>query len=112
MAALESAHVVREVPAPHAGVVVRAGAIAVGRAALHLGAGRRTKDDDIDHAVGVVCLAKRGDRVDAGQPLAEIHARDESSAEGAVAEVLAAYDLGENAGVDQPIVIETLTSFD
>ena len=112
VAALESAPVVREVAAPRAGVVVRAGAIAVGRAALHLGAGRRTKDDDIDHAVGVVCLAKRGDRVDAGQPLAEIHARDDSSAEGAVAEVLAAYDLGEDAGVDQPIVIETLTSFD
>jgi pyrimidine-nucleoside phosphorylase len=41
----------------------RGSAIAVGRAVLHLGAGRRTKDDDIDHAVGVVCRRKRGDAV-------------------------------------------------
>jgi pyrimidine-nucleoside phosphorylase len=112
VSALESAPVVREVPAPRNGVVVRAGAIAVGRAALRLGAGRQTKDDDIDHAVGVVCLAKRGDRVEARQPLAEIHARDDASAERAVAEVQAAYDLGEEAGAGHPIVIETLTSFD
>ena len=35
-------------------------------AALHLGAGRRTKEDAIDHAVGVVCLRKRGDLVERG----------------------------------------------
>jgi len=35
----------------------------VGIAALELGAGRRTKEDPIDHAVGVRCLAKRGDEV-------------------------------------------------
>ena len=33
----------------------------------HLGAGRRTKDDPIDHAVGVVCLRKRGDAVARGR---------------------------------------------
>ena len=56
----------------------RLGAIRVGNAALHLGAGRRTKDDTIDHAVGVVCLRKRGDAVEAGEPLAEVHARDDA----------------------------------
>jgi pyrimidine-nucleoside phosphorylase len=111
-AALEPAPVVREVPSLAAGVVVRAGAIAIGRAALHLGAGRQTKDDEIDHAVGIVCLAKRGDPVDVGQPLAEVHARDEASAERAVVEVQAAYDVGDGAGTSRPIVIETLTSFD
>ena len=110
--ALERAPIVREVPSADAGVVVRAGAIAIGRAALRLGAGRQTKDDRIDHAVGIVCLAKRGDRVETGQPLAEVHARDESAAERAVAEVQAAYDLGEDPGATHPIVIETLTSSD
>ena len=47
-----------------------------------------------------------------GQPLAEIHARDEGSAGRAVAEVQAAYDVGDGTGADTPIVIETLTSFD
>ena len=52
--ALPVAPVVREVPAPRAGHVESLGAVAVGVAALELGAGRRTKDDSIDHAVGVV----------------------------------------------------------
>ena len=56
-------------------------------AALELGAGRRTKDDPIDHAVGVVCRKKRGDAVAEGEVLAEVHARDESSASAAVAAV-------------------------
>ena len=106
--ALPLAPVVREVAAPRAGVVRRLGAIRVGLAALHLGAGRRTKEDAIDHAVGVVCLRKRGDAVEAGEPLAEIHARDESSAEGAAAEVLAAYDLADEAPPERGIVLEVL----
>jgi len=64
------------------------------RAALELGAGRRTKEDSIDHAVGVVCRAKRGDSVSAGDVLAEVHARDEASAALAAGAVLGAYALG------------------
>ena len=75
--------------------MTRLGAIAVGSAALHLGAGRRTKEDAIDHSVGVVCRRKRGDEVGAGELLAEVHARDEESAAEAVREVLAAYELGD-----------------
>src|SRR5881398_2990449 len=89
--ALPSARVVREVAASRAGYVRSIGAVAVGMAALRLGAGRRTKDDSIDHAVGVRCLKKRGDAVADGEPLAEVHAEDESSAAEAGEEVLAAY---------------------
>jgi len=42
---LPRAPVVREVTAPADGFVRRLGAIAIGHAALHLGAGRRTKED-------------------------------------------------------------------
>jgi pyrimidine-nucleoside phosphorylase len=108
--ALEQAPVVVEVPAPASGWVARAGAIAIGRAALHLGAGRRTKEDDVDHAVGIVCLAKRGDRVEQGSPLAEVHARSEESARVAVDEVLAAYELADEEPPTRPIVLETLTA--
>ena len=80
-AALPKAPFVREVFAPRAGYVQRLGALPVGLAALHLGAGRREKDDAVDHAVGVVCVKKRGDEVEAGEPLAEIHAQDELSAD-------------------------------
>jgi len=106
--ALPSAPVVREVAAPRDGHVRAIGAVAVGVAALHLGAGRRTKEDSIDHAVGVRCLKKRGDRVAAGDPLAEVHARDETSATQACEEVRAAYELGDEPPRARPVVLETI----
>jgi pyrimidine-nucleoside phosphorylase len=106
--ALPAAPVVREVRAPESGHVRRIGAVAIGVAALHLGAGRTAKDDEIDHAVGIVCLAKRGDRVEEGQPLAEVHAADEATAAAAEREVHAAYALGGEAPEPRPIVLETI----
>jgi multidrug efflux system outer membrane protein len=105
---LPSAPVVRELLAPRGGIVQRLGALPVGVAALHLGAGRRTKDDAIDHAVGVVCLKKRGDDVGVGELLAEIHARDEESADVAAAAVLAAYELGDEPPHPRGIVLDTM----
>ena len=106
--ALPTAPVVRSVTAAREGYVSRLGAVAVGMAALRLGAGRSTKDDVIDHAVGVRCLRKRGDAVAAGEPLAEIHARDDATAERAGAEVLAAYTIDADAPPARPIVLETI----
>jgi pyrimidine-nucleoside phosphorylase len=105
---LPSAALVRDVDAPQAGYVAAIGAVDVGMAALRLGAGRRTKDDEIDHAVGVVCLKKRGDAVDAGETLAQVHARDEESAARAAGEVLAAYAFADAPPAATPIVLETI----
>ncbi len=105
---LPSAPVVELVPAPGAGFVQAIAATDIGLAALHLGAGRVTKDDAIDHAAGVVCLAKRGDRVEPGQPLAEVHARDDDSARRGVAEVQACYLVGPDAPEQRPIVLDVL----
>jgi pyrimidine-nucleoside phosphorylase len=107
-AALEQAPVVREVFAARAGTVARLSAVRVGNAALHLGAGRRTKEDAIDHAVGVVCRRKRGDTVEAGDLLAEVHARNEQSADVAVREVAAAYELAESAPAAHPVLLEVI----
>jgi pyrimidine-nucleoside phosphorylase len=104
--ALPRAPIVRELAAPRAGTVAALGAIRVGNAAVHLGAGRRTKDDTIDHAVGVLCLRKRGDRVEQGEALAEVHARDEQSAEEAEAEVLAAYAIVDEPAPERPVLLE------
>ncbi|HVM17111.1 MAG TPA: thymidine phosphorylase [Gaiellaceae bacterium] len=106
--ALPVAPVVREVPAPSDGYVRRIGAVAVGVAALRLGAGRTSKDAPIDHGVGVVCRAKRGDRVALGQPLAEIHAATPEAAASAAAEVLAAYELAQEPPEQRPVVLETI----
>jgi pyrimidine-nucleoside phosphorylase len=108
-AALPTAPVVIEVNANGEGCFVRSiGAVDIGMAALRLGAGRQTKDDVIDHAVGIRCLKKRGDAVAAGDVLAEVHARDDASAKRAEAEVLAAYELGDEAPPARPIVLETI----
>jgi pyrimidine-nucleoside phosphorylase len=108
--ALPRAPVVVEVEAPRAGYVMRLGAIQVGLAALHLGAGRRTKDDEIDHSVGVVLRRKRGDEVGAGELLAEVHARDEASATEAVREVLEAYEVGDEGPPTRSILLDVLSS--
>lgn len=48
----------------------------IGRASLTLGAGRRTKDDDIDFAAGLVVERKTGDRVEKGDLLATLYSND------------------------------------
>jgi pyrimidine-nucleoside phosphorylase len=107
-ASLERAPVRKPVGAPRDGVVTGLGARAIGNVALELGAGRVRKTDEIDHAVGVLCFAKRGDTVLAGDDLAEVHARDDDSADRAVAEVLAAYELGDEAPPERGIVLEVV----
>ncbi|MDX6579336.1 MAG: pyrimidine-nucleoside phosphorylase, partial [Gaiellales bacterium] len=108
-AALPTAPIVRDLTAPAAGYVSSLSAIAVGNAAVHLGAGRRTKEDAVDHAVGIVCRAKRGDRVEAGQTLAEVHARSEDDADRALAEVLGAYELQDTPPQERPVLLEVVS---
>ena len=106
---LPVAPVLRPVAAPQGGYVRELGAIAIGNAAMHLGAGRRTKDDVIDHAVGIVCRAKRGTQVDAGDELALVHARTDAQADEAVRSVLAAYQLGDEPPLERPVLLDVVT---
>ena len=107
--ALPSAPVELEVVAPRAGFVRELVAIRVGMAAVHLGAGRQTKDEPIDHAVGIVCRAKRGSSVEAGETLAVVHARTGEAAVQAAGEVLAAYELGDEAPEERPLLLEVVS---
>jgi pyrimidine-nucleoside phosphorylase len=106
--ALPVAPVVRAVPAPGVGFVQGIEATAIGKAALRLGAGRVRKEDEIDHSVGIVCLAQRGDRVEAGSSLAEVHARSDEASERALPEVTAAYGLGPERPERRPIVLDVI----
>jgi pyrimidine-nucleoside phosphorylase len=106
--ALPQAPVVKPVLAQEAGHVQRIATTAIGEAALGLGAGRLRKEDDIDHAVGILCLAKRGRETVAGDVIAEVHARSEESAEAGAAEVVAAYRIGPEPPQDVPIVLDVI----
>ncbi len=106
---LPKAPVIRPVESPAAGYVYALRALPVGIAALELGAGRVRKDDAIDHAVGIVCIRKRGDVVETGEPIAEIHANSEQAAAQAADAVLAAYEFGPDPPDPRPIVLALVT---
>jgi pyrimidine-nucleoside phosphorylase len=105
---LPRAPFVTEVRAPRSGIVTRVAALPIGIASLELGGGRRQKDDAIDHSVGVVCSAKRGQTVAAGQVLADVHARDEESAARAVDTVAAAYEIGDEHPPPHGILLDVI----
>ncbi|MDT9757044.1 pyrimidine-nucleoside phosphorylase [Heyndrickxia coagulans] len=67
-----------DLPAITSGYVSKMVADQIGVAAMMLGAGRATKEDKIDFAVGIVLRKKVGDRVEAGEPLATIYANREA----------------------------------
>ncbi|QLI76350.1 pyrimidine-nucleoside phosphorylase [Bacillus pumilus] len=69
-----------EVPAKEAGVVAEIVADEIGVAAMILGAGRATKEDDIDLSVGIMLNKKVGDRVEKGDSLVTLHANREDVA--------------------------------
>ena len=80
LAAIHRAPVILDVPAPQGGLLTRFDAGSIGQAALELGAGRACATDAVDHAVGFDCLAKSGERLDAGDLLARVHARTDADA--------------------------------
>jgi pyrimidine-nucleoside phosphorylase len=106
-ALLPRAEVVLEMPAQAAGYVREVSAREIASVAMELGAGRERKEDPVDHAVGVVCRAKRGDRVESGEPVAEIHARDAASADAAAAALLAAYEIGDEPE-RRPLILDVI----
>ena len=70
-----------ELPALKSGYVSRMIANEIGIASMLLGAGRATKDDKIDLAVGIVLHKKIGDKVEKGESLLTIHSNKEDITE-------------------------------
>ena len=93
-----------ELKAPRDGFLTRMETGEIGTAAVLLGAGRSRKDDPIDLGAGIRILARPGDRVKEGQPLAELFAAQEELLEPAAARYLAALSFGEAAPEPQPLI--------
>ncbi|APX21848.1 MULTISPECIES: thymidine phosphorylase [Salipiger] len=91
---LPEATVIREIPAPSAGHVAAIDGEALGLAVVRLGGGRTVETDRIDPAVGLSDVVRLGTWVEAGQPLARVHAAREDEAEAAIRVVQAAITLG------------------
>jgi pyrimidine-nucleoside phosphorylase len=101
---LPRAQVVVPLVPDRTGTLAAMDAEAVGTASGALGAGRVRKGDAIDPAVGIVIHAKIGDRLEAGEPIGEVHARRLDAAEAAAAAVLRAMILHEGPVEPPPLV--------
>jgi thymidine phosphorylase len=107
-AQLPVAPVIKPVCAAHGGWLQQWDVRALGWAVVALGGGRVRPGDVVDPRVGLAQVVARGACVQAGEPLAFVHAADEAGAEAAVAAVLAAVQLGEVAPAVLPLVAEVV----
>ena len=99
---------VHTVVAPASGVLASLDAYAVGVAAWRLGAGRARKEDPVQAAAGILCLAKPGDAVTEGQPLLELHTDTPDAVAAALAALEGGFSIGSSAPAPAPIVRETI----
>ena len=106
---LPTARHVYQLPAPKDGYLVALDARRVGEASWLLGAGRPHQGAAIDHAAGVLCLAKPGQEVTKDQPLLEVHTNNPSAAEAAMGRLSSAVEVGpEPAQHQRPLVLQTI----
>ena len=92
---LPEAPVLLEIESPVDGYLSGTNCTALGYAAQHMGAGRVSKEDVIDPAVGFVMLKRIGDRVSRGESLCTVHARTRESALRAEKEILSALSFSD-----------------
>ncbi|QKS71027.1 pyrimidine-nucleoside phosphorylase [Paenalkalicoccus suaedae] len=92
-----------DVKATKSGYVASIVADQIGTAAMLLGAGRQTTDSVIDLAVGIELTKKIGDYVEAGEPIAILHA-NEAGVEEATKKILDSYEITDEK-VKEPTLI-------
>ena len=99
----------QQVVAQESGYLSRLDCRSVGVAAWRLGAGRARKEDPVSPTAGVICLAKPGDKVEAGQPLLELHSDDADRFDPALAALEGALSISENAPTVRPLIVDRIT---
>jgi pyrimidine-nucleoside phosphorylase len=109
-ARLEVAPVERVVEAPRDGYIVGVDALAIGLAAVAMGAGRTRADQSVDHGVGLLVEAKPGARVVRGQPLARIRVRSAEAAEVIRDRVASAVTIGDAPPKQQVLVLDRIAA--
>ncbi|CAI1637331.1 Thymidine phosphorylase [Serratia marcescens] len=106
---LPAATLSKPVYAEKLGIVSAMDTRALGMAVVALGGGRRRASDAIDYSVGLTEVARLGEKVDAQQPLAMIHANDEESWQQAADAVRSAMMLSDKAPEATPVVYKRIT---
>ena len=101
---LPQAAVQYELKAPQAGYIHHMDAQKIGESSAILGAGRKTKDDTIDFAAGIVLKEKTGAKVEQGQTLAVLHTNRPETLADAERVFLEAIRWGTDAPEAQPLI--------
>lgn len=103
---LPSAAVIRPVLAARDSFVGTIDGAALGNAVVQLGGGRLVGSDRVNPSVGLSRLAKIGEELDRGEPLAFVHAATDAAAEAAVQRVTDAYTLVFDAPREPALIAE------
>lgn len=90
------------------GYVSKIKAEEVGKAAMIIGAGRATKEDEVDHAVGLKILKKVGDKIEKGEKIAEIYYNDAKNVEDSKNMILDAYVLQDEKVLEPKAILEII----
>lgn len=96
-----------EMKAKEDGYIADLHALEMGNLSMRIGAGRATAEDSVDHAVGIVLNAKKGDYVKAGDVLAYVHTNMELSDEW-IKDFYNAYDFTSDKMEKDPIIYAVL----
>jgi len=98
----------REISSPRAGYVSAIEAEYIGQASSMIGAGRDTKEDSIDPAVGVILEVKVGQKVDAGGVLCRLYYTREEGVEEAAQLVEDAFRISASAPEERALILEVV----
>ena len=79
--------------------------LAVGLAAVVLGAGRTRSDEAIDPGVGFTVRRRPGERVDRGEPLVLVHHRPGKDISEVCCRLAGAFHVGDRVGAAPPLLI-------
>lgn len=90
------------------GYVSKIKAEEVGKAAMIIGAGRATKEDEVDHAVGLKILKKVGDKIEKDEKIAEIYYNDAKNVEDSKNMILDAYVLQDEKVLEPKAILEII----
>lgn len=97
---------VEKVTSPVDGYITKIHAEAFGLIAMELGAGRATKESEIDLAVGIVLNKKRGEKVNKGDVLAYIHSNNEEKIERARKSILENIVIEDSYDLNIPLIYD------
>src|SRR5271167_2544452 len=99
----------REISSPRAGYISAIDAEYIGQASSIIGAGRDTKEDSIDPAVGVILEVKVGQKIDPGSILCRIYHTSETNLEEAATLVEDAFKISQQPVEERDLILEVVS---